>query len=468
MRLSLLQPTPTRKRLWQLTTLLALVTLVFAAANTFQSEDRAVSRRMLGHDFLAFYTAGTFVREGRAADLYDLHQVAAYQQKVAADAGLEIAVNYETRKFGPWWNPPFYAWVFAPLTKLPYAKALAIWTALNLAAGAAAVMLLMKMLVPAWVDADASGRPIDWRTTGLVPFALLLSMPFIQAVSHGQNTLGSLLLLTLITACWRNKRAILAGGFCALLGYKPQLAAVVAVALVFGLGVRAVAGLAFVGSALVLITQITLPGVLVQYLHQMPSNLRYMQIEHAYLWERHATLAGFWRLLLQGREAGEWMVLTRCLHGASLLLVGGLLVRAIWSHRNAVEHVDDCWSRTTQRTWRDRLIAATVCSAPLLMPFYFDYDLLLLAVPAVLLAAEALVRPIDPQPADKWLVRSWIALYAWMMINPGMANLTHVNLTVVLLTATSIQMTRRATRPAVRKQARDVPIPTPSPLARAA
>jgi hypothetical protein len=409
------------------------------------------------------------VIEGRTADLYDLHQVAAYQQKIAADSGLEIAIDYEGRKFGPWWNPPFYAWLFAPLALLPYSQALAVWTAVNLAAGVGAVIILTKLLVPVWVENDSRGRPIDWRTTGLVPFALLLSMPFVQAVSHGQNTLGSLLLLSLVAACWRNKRAILAGGFCAMMAYKPQLAAVVAVALVLSLGIRAVAGMMLVGSVIVLVTQFTMPGVLVHYLHQMPSNLRYMQIEHEYLWERHATLAGFWRLLLQGRTAGEWLFSTRALHGVSLLLVGGLLLRALWSHRHPVETVDDCWVRTTQRTWRDRMIAATICAAPLLMPFYFDYDLLLLAVPATLLAAEALVRPIDPQPADKWLVRSWIALYAWMLVNPGMANLTHVNLTVVLLTATSIQMTRRATRPDVKRQQHaPLPVPTPSPLAKAA
>ena len=34
-----------------------------------------------------------------------------------------------------------------------------------------------------------------------------------------------------------------------------------------------------------------------------------------------------------------------------------------------------------------------IVAMPLLMPFYFDYDLLLLAVPAVLLAGEILAMP---------------------------------------------------------------------------
>ena len=462
----LLRPASTRKRLWQLTTMLAVATLVFAIANAWQSEDRAVGRKMLGHDFLAFYTAGSFVRDGRSADLYDLEKVATYEKQVADAAGLDITVDYAARKFGPYWNPPLYAWVFAPLAALPFAQALAIWTALNLAALGGAIAFMIRMLAPTWLLSDAAGRPVDWRTTGLIPFALLLSMPFVQAISHGQNTCGSLLLLAATATFWRNRRAVLAGFCCGLMAYKPQLSAVVAVAMAIGLGGRAIAGLVLAVSAGVLLTQLTLPGVLVDYLHRMPANLKYMQIEHAYLWERHVTLAGFWRLLLQGRGAGEWLMLTRGLHAATLLVVGGLLLRALWSQRR-VGGVDEAWSHSTRRTWRDRLIAATVCAAPLLMPFYFDYDLLLLAVPATMLAAEQLVRPIDPQPGDRWLVRSWVALYAWMLINPGIAGLTRVNLTVVLLAAVSVQMTRRATRPGLPGRRRE-PAPQPVAVARAA
>jgi hypothetical protein len=82
------------------------------------------------------------------------------------------------------------------------------------------------------------------------------------------------------------------------------------------------------------------------------------------------------------------------------------------------------------------------------MPFYFDYDLLLLTVPAVLLAAEELARPLEErcEPSHKWLLRAWLGLYAWMLINPGMASATRVNLNVVLLSAVAVLMIRRATR----------------------
>ena len=94
-------------------------------------------------------------------------------------------------------------------------------------------------------------------------------------------------------------------------------------------------------------------------------------------------------------------------------------------------------------------------------PVFYLTVLLLLAIPATLLAAELLARPIDQAPtrSEKWLKRLWIALYAWMLINPGMTSLTHVNVSVLLLTATAVLMTRRATRPAAQ-----VAIEQPKPI----
>jgi len=54
----------------------------------------------------------------------------------------------------------------------------------------------------------------DFATWGLVPLLIVTSMPFVQAISHGQNTFSSLLLLSLVVTAWRAKRALLAGMVC--------------------------------------------------------------------------------------------------------------------------------------------------------------------------------------------------------------------------------------------------------------
>ncbi len=100
-----------------------------------------------------------------------------------------------------------------------------------------------------------------------------------------------------------------------------------------------------------------------------------MQIDHRYLWERHVTLKAFWRLLIQGYATGNSNLPANVLwiSTAGALGVGLLLVLALYL-------------RTRQNL--DRLIAATIVTMPLLMPFYFDYDLLLLAVAAVIIAHD--------------------------------------------------------------------------------
>jgi hypothetical protein len=119
------------------------------------------------------------------------------------------------------------------------------------------------------------------------------------------------------------------------------------------------------------------------------------------------------------------------------------LIAAWWRTRST--RIDDCWTGETRTRSRDRLISATITAMPLLMPFYFDYDLLLLAVPATLFARDRLLSEAPPTPADRWLTRAWIALYAWLLVNPGLARLTHFNLTVPLLAATALLLIRRAT-----------------------
>jgi hypothetical protein len=367
------------------------------------------------------------VREGRTGELYNLAVIRRLEQKTAATAGLDLG-----GAVGPWWNPPAYAWAFVPLSALPFGPALLIWTVANLAAAAIAAWLLARAARPAGADRV------------LVAMLVLFSAPLLQALTHGQNSAISLLLVTLATFAWRTRRHFAAGVCIGLLLYKPQLAAALAAAFVLHRGWRAAGGLAYVASATLLFTAVFMPGSLSDYLHRLPQNLHVMQIENIYPWERHVTLKAFWRLLLQGRGPGEtiWMVHALTILCAAPMLAG--LAFAAIRCRFALGGAN-------------RLIAATLATAPLLMPFYFDYDLLLLAVAAAL----------TTQFTRRGVVL-WAALYLWLFINPYIAGALRLNLTVPLLygLATSLILTALREEQAVGLSA--TPRRAPTRLAKAA
>ncbi|MDB5298052.1 MAG: hypothetical protein JWO31_4035 [Phycisphaerales bacterium] len=432
----------------------------------------AASNNAMALDFIAFYTGGSMVAEGRGRDLFDLKAVKRFQDDIAARHGVALG-----DALGPWWNPPFYAWVFAPLSRLPFGTATAVWVGLNAACAAAACWLLARTL-PAAAGADnaecervTSG---GWRTRALVPVFVGLSVPFIHALSHGQNACTSLLILTLTILAWRAERPVLAGMVAGLMAYKPQHAVVLGVVLALSVGWRAVLGLSVTGAALLLVTVVTLPGSLGDFLHQMPANVRFVQERCVYMWERHATAKAFWRMLLQGRAIGPASDLVNLLTAASAAGVGLLLLRLTPAARllNPFDHAD-----RSSPEHRDRLIAATVLATPLLMPFYFDYDLLLLAVPAVLLAGLKLRhgRMTDSSACDRMIRVVGPALYAWLLLNADVGERTRVNLAVPLLAvlATAVALPRRREEAAAQEALTDETAGEPqivqrAPMSRAA
>jgi hypothetical protein len=126
---------------------------------------------------------------------------------------------------------------------------------------------------------------------------------------------------------------------------------------------------------------------------------------------------------------------------ASVAAIGGLLAWAAWRHRKLGTLVTPAA--------RDLFIAATIAAMPLLMPFYFDYDLLLLSV-AVVLYANVRLHPAGAQAGsageDRRIVGALVALYAWLMVNAVVARYTRVNGTVILLALAAGLLARRAAR----------------------
>jgi hypothetical protein len=410
-----------RARLWKGWFLLAtLIGSIVLGAALFPGKD-ADSQHHFGLDFIAFYRAGVLVQTGHADRLYDLQDTQNFDRSLARRQDLAIGNTY-----GLFLNPPFFAWIFAPLVTLGYQAALHAWWLFNFACLLVAIYLLCKML------------PLhDWRTWALVPASIVVSLPFIQSILHGQNTFLSLLLMSWGIVAWRQGRKFIAGAAIGFLSYKPQLAAVILAAMTIHLGRRAFAGALVSLCSLILINLVTLPGTLFDYVRKLGPNAQHMLSTHAYLWNRHVTFNAFWHVLLrQSGGAGASSTAAVLAVLCSVPLAAGLIL-CIWQQRKSASP--------------DRLIAAVVAASPLLMPYYLDYDLLLLAIPATLLAGEIIRRhPSEPlAPRDRWLIRCWIALFLLLLINPGLTNTISCNLAVPLLAAiATLQIMRATLKPA--------------------
>ncbi len=438
---------------------LFLVTLI--ASNSFLEPSKALRWNMLGYDFRTWYIAGTLAREGRSVEFYDLKSIERFDRQLARDHGLDL-----DQGIGPIFNPPFFAWIFAPLTRWSYPTALKIWYAFSAGCLVLSAFMMSRMLCGVTTGAIPSAKadPTGNKATALILILLATSMPAVQALVHAQNTFLSLLMLTCVVTCWRSGHAFGAGLLAGFLFYKPQLGAVVAVGLIVTMGWRAVIGLVITGVLLILLNVLTLPGSLTDFFVKMPANLRWLQEEHIYAWKRHATFQGFWRTLLQWGEAGPVKGLVRFLSTGCMVATAVGVGRLLWRFRKGMG------TQITfdfERHWGGQpktphpnpppgvpgggnlglVIASTLIAMPLLMPFYFDYDLLLLGIAAVLTAADFLHQGRELKFfADRWLPTAWVGFYICMYLNLPMARLTHISpLVPSLVFLTSLTLSR-ATR----------------------
>lgn len=167
------------------------------------------------------------------------------------------------------------------------------------------------------------------------------------------------------------------------------------------------------------------------YVTRLPENLRAIQELPNYTWQRHITFLAWWRVLLQGHVGALPTLTTKTLAELCAVLIAGVLAPVTWKYR-------------TDRTRRDRLIAATICSMPLLMPYFMDYDLCLLAVPAVLCAVEA-----GRNRLPRSVLWSWIGLFVAAEANATIAGSTRFIPDVPFLVMLSLSLIAWSNRPAV-------------------
>ena len=197
-------------RSWSLRIALLLVVAFLAAGVWPWKEGGAdfLGRRdpyWISEDFAAFYSAGTMVTAGVGAKLYDVNAVGHVEHAVAGHPVGGSGVL-------PYFNPPFFALVFAPLAHVSLARAYQLWTLANLALLALNCWLLWRI---------AEALPRHWRIVVIAGYLTLY--PVTYGIRLGQFSL-------LLQASWaagylalRQRRERLAGAAFSVLLIKPEL-----------------------------------------------------------------------------------------------------------------------------------------------------------------------------------------------------------------------------------------------------
>jgi hypothetical protein len=203
-----------------------------------------------GGDFLSFYAAGSIVRHGFTDGLYN-PLVQSYVQHAAYPGELPHATGYPL--------PLFAAWLFAPLSELPYAAAYLLWLAANVA--------MLGALVVA-MDRHMASVPQLPRRAFLAVFAL--SIPAATNIVFGQVDFIIFAAMFSAYLLMRDDREVLAGVVLAAILLKPQFLAGVVPMLLLWRQWRTLGALAIAGTALV-----ALPA-LVSDPHAIAANVRFV------------------------------------------------------------------------------------------------------------------------------------------------------------------------------------------------
>jgi hypothetical protein len=171
--------------------LLWLTWIVTIALSGFR---RDIKGDPLGTDHIAFYAAARFIDEGRGVSIYDHAAVSQYQTEVSGKALLDA-----------YRNPPFYALMYIPTSRLPYLASFWIWTIIS-------VLLLWFGI--RWLG---STKP---ATAFIYAFSFY---PVFAVFSFGQNSLLSFGIFCLTFYLLRHGLLFWAGVASGLLLFKPQL-----------------------------------------------------------------------------------------------------------------------------------------------------------------------------------------------------------------------------------------------------
>lgn len=325
-----------------------------------------------GSDFLAFWSAGRLVEQGRAAQVYDLPATYAVQATLAP-ISRDHTAHKEAFAFV---NPPPFLLAVAPLGWLSYRQAVIAWVVVGYGLWFAAARR--------WAS-EFAGPVLGF------PGALI-------AAWHAQTGL----LLGAAQVAMANllrERPLLAGVAIGVLVAKPHLGLLIPVALVAGRQWRALIGAALTVPALIALAWMVFgTRTLLNYSHSWPVSQGLMDSGGADFFLRQTTVYAAVRVAWSA-HAGA----------VAQALVSAGVAALVW------------------RAWRgaaplEGKLALLLAAVPLASPYMFSYDLAFLVAPICWLARQVRLNPLGPW--DRTMV---LGFYLSPLVTRALALPLHVN-----------------------------------------
>jgi glycosyl transferase family 87 len=303
-------------------------------------------------DFTIFYTAGRIVRLGLANHLYDSELQYQVQRQIAPEVRIRNGPL-------PYNHPAFEALLFVPFTWLSYPSAFVAWDFGNLF-----ILASLPYILRRCVPLVGRAPPAVWV---LVTLAF---SPTLAALMQGQDAIMVLLLYALAFAALKRNSDVLAGCWLGLGTFRFHLIIPFVVILFFWKRTKAVQAFLVTTAALALISL---------WVTGWPEALRYPH--YVFHLERIGAGGGIFPVVmpnLRGLIQGWWFAqeFPLAVQSTIIALSLGLLVWVIVSLRRQPDP-----NRLFDLQFSLALTATVVVSY-----HTYNYDLVVLAIPALLLA----------------------------------------------------------------------------------
>jgi len=332
---------------WTLTLLAVLA--VLAAWQSYLINNRPDSHGC-GADFPQYYVAGRIAGQGEARRLYDQPYFRQLQQPLRDDPLSSI-------------YPPTVGLVMAPLARLSYGTALAVWWAIH----------AICIVVTGVIFYRGSQLPRPWRINMLAALAALT--PLWIAVGIAQWAPIFLLLVAGGLTLHKQGKCGWAGLILSLLALKPQLTVGLVLWMLLRRDWRTLAGLAagFTAQALAVATVLG-PGVWFDYLHALPTISAITRHAH-FSPMMEASFTGIASNLLWSAGFTAWeAVAMKIAYAVTVSAALVMLCRVVWSS-----------SPKPTASVSNYEYACGVLFMMIVPPYFILYDQTLIAVPLVML-----------------------------------------------------------------------------------